>query len=140
MVMVGDMCSWVGIGRIGAAIAAFIVSFLGETACSPPAERFNVASADPPVACPRMERPRASKDAASAIARAKGAWASTYEKNRIEAFNPSNSRKLEPYTATLKDGVWHVEGTIPSGYHGYVPVISLCKNDEGMTAAWHKVP
>jgi hypothetical protein len=87
-----------------------------------------------------MEGPRASKDAASAIARAKGAWSSTYEKNRNEMFNPSNSTKLEPYTATLKDGVWHVEGTVPPGYHGYVPVIGLCKNDEGLTIAWHKEP
>jgi hypothetical protein len=139
--MVRDIGSWVGIGRLGAAIAAFIVSVLGEAACSPPAERFNVASADPPVACPRMEGPRASKDAASAIARAKGAWSSTYQKRPNEKmFEPSNAAKLEPYTATLKDGVWHVEGTVRPEYHGYVPVISLCRNDEGMTVAWHKVP
>ena len=140
--MVRSTCSRGGIKRIGAAITAFIVSVVGGTACSSPSdERASIATSDPPVACPPIEGPRASKDAASAIVRAKGAWSSTYEKNPSdEMFNPSNSAKLEPYTATLKDGVWHIEGTVRPGYHGYVPVISLCKNDEGMTVAWHRVP
>jgi hypothetical protein len=142
MGIVRNMCSRVRIRRTGIAIAAFIVSVLGETACSSSSdERVNVASADPPVDCPRMEGPRASKDAASAIVRAKGGWSSAHEKHpNDKMFDPSNAAKLEPYTATLKGGVWHVEGTVRPEYHGYVPVISLCENDEGMTVAWHKVP
>jgi hypothetical protein len=140
--MVRNMCSWVGMRRIGVAIAAFMVSVLGETACSSGSDdRAVVATSDPPVACPRIEGPRASKDAGTAIARAKGAWSSMYEKNPYnDMFNPSNAMNLEPYTATLKEGVWHIEGTVRPGFHGYFPVISLCKNDEGMSVAWHRVP
>jgi hypothetical protein len=140
--MVRKMCSWLGMKRIGSAIATFIVLVLGEAGCSSPSDdRVIIPTSDPPVACPKNEGPRASKDAGSAIVHAKGAWASMYEKNPSnEMFNPSNSTKLEPYVATLKDGVWHVQGTVGPEYHGYFPVISLCKNDEGMSVTWLTVP
>lgn len=54
-----------------------------------------------------------------AIAKAKEAWASIHDKASWQsAYSKENTAKLEPYTATLKDGVWLVRGTIPPGYKG----------------------
>ena len=63
--------------------------------------------------------------------------ASVYEKTQHRGVgSPADIAQFEPYNATLKDGVWHVEGTIPSGYHGSVPVTSVCRNDEGAAVEW----
>lgn len=54
-----------------------------------------------------------------AIMKAKQAWASIHDKASWQsAYSKENTTKLEPYTATLKDGVWLVRGTIPPGYKG----------------------
>ena len=77
-------------------------------------ERVEVPTSDPRIACARVEGPGSSRTPESAIAHAKGARASTYEKNRNGNFySPANVGKFEPYSATLKDGVWHIQGTVP---------------------------
>jgi hypothetical protein len=103
-------------------------------------DRVFVASSDPGVACPQTETPRSSNDAASAIARAKGAFASAYEKTHSINANPAHLAQFEPYTAVLKDGVWHIQGTAPAGYDGYIPVASVCQHDEGASVTWLRVP
>jgi hypothetical protein len=121
-----------------AIIAAFPVIALLANACHSASEdRAIVPTSDPPVACPAVAGPRASKDAESAIAHAKGVLASGYEKRAKSGDgSPADIARFEPYIATLKDGVWHVEGTVPPEYHGRVPIVSLCRNDEGATAEW----
>jgi hypothetical protein len=110
-------------------------------ACTPPRnDRVVVPSSDPRVACSLTEGPRSSPDAASAIAHAKDAFASVYEKTHSSEASPANLAKFEPFAATLKDGVWHVQGTVPPEYFGPVPVASVCKNDEGATLTWLKMP
>jgi hypothetical protein len=110
-------------------------------ACTPPRnDRVVVPSSDPRVACSQTEGPRSSRDAASAIAHAKGAFASVYEKTHSDEASPAHLAKFEPYTAVLTDGVWHVQGTVPPGYFGPVPVASVCKNDEGTSLTWLKMP
>jgi hypothetical protein len=102
--------------------------------------RVAVPTSDPQVACSVTEGPRASKDADTAIAHAKGTWAGIHYKTHSEKDSPAYLGKFEPYTATLRDGVWHVQGTVPSDFHADAPVMSLCRNDEGETATWIKVP
>jgi len=110
-------------------------------ACTPPRnDSVVVPSSDPLVACSQTEGPRSSRDAASAIAHAKGAFAAAFEKTHSAEASPANLAKFEPYTAVLKDGVWHVQGTVPPGYFGPVPVASVCKNDEGASLTWLEVP
>lgn len=87
-----------------------------------------------------MEGPRASKDAVAAIVRAKANWAAIHEKAQNHESDPTYLARFEPFSATLKDGVWHVQGTVPAGFHGRVPVMSLCKNDEGASASSISVP
>ncbi len=129
-------------GLRGIWVAVIIIATSLTTACdSSHDDRVNVPTSEPQVACSSVEGPRASRDAASAIAMAKAAWASTYEKNPSSlVYSPANVAKFEPYVATLKDDVWHVEGTVPPGHHGYVPVTSVCKNDEGVSTAWREAP
>jgi hypothetical protein len=104
-------------------------------------ERVAVPTSQPRVACTSQEGPRAARDAETAIAHAKGVMASVHEKNPSSSIgSPVDIARFEPYRATLKDGVWHVEGTVPPGYRGKVPIISVCKNDEGATAEWVDVP
>lgn len=38
-------------------------------------------------------------------------------------------RSEEPFKATLKNGVWRVEGTLPSGYLGGVAELQMNKSD-----------
>jgi hypothetical protein len=110
-------------------------------ACTPPSnDRVVVSGSDPLIACSQTEGPRSSPDAASAIAHAKGAFASVYEKTHSSEACPANLAKFEPFAAVLKDGVWHVQGTVPPGYFGPVPVASVCKNDEGASLTWLKMP
>src|SRR5258708_3142771 len=87
---------------------------LGAVACTPPRnDQVVVPSSDPQVGCSRTEGPRPSRDAASAIAHAKGAFASVYEKTHSREASSANLAKFESYTAVLKDDVWHVQGTVP---------------------------
>jgi hypothetical protein len=124
-------------GVNGAIVAACFLA----AACSPPDDRVVVPGSDPQIACSPEEGPRSSKDEESAIARAKAAWASAHEKNPYGGtYSPANMAKFEPYSATLKDGVWRVQGTVPPGYSGYVPITSVCRNNEGAVVSWIKVP
>jgi hypothetical protein len=122
-------------------IISLLAAALVASACHPSRDdRVFVSNSDPGIACSPTERPRSSRDAASAIAHAKGAFASVYEKTHSIEASPTNIAKFEPYTAVLKDGVWHVQGTAPAGYYGDIPVASVCKNDEGASVTWLKVP
>jgi hypothetical protein len=129
---------WRGAKRLFGIVA---IGWLAVACDSSTRQRVSVPSSDPAVSCTLVEGPNASKDANAAIARAKATWASIHEKvptNSISA--PEFIVRFEPYSATLKDGVWHVQGTIPPGFHGYAPVMSLCKNDEGASAGSIHVP
>jgi len=133
------------IGRFARCLAVIVVITAAawmSTACSPPTDdRVTVESSDPRVACSQVQGPRASNDAQSAIAHAKSTWAAIHEKDPSnEMTAPAYLAKFEPFSATLKDGVWHVQGTIPAAYHGYVPVMSICHNDEGASAGSITVP
>ena len=46
---------------------------------------------------------------------------------------------FEPYTATLKDGIWTVKGTIPPGYHGYTLVTSVRAADGSANAGFVEI-
>jgi hypothetical protein len=115
---------------------------LGVAACNSSSDdRVSIPSSDPPIACSPAAGARASKDAQAAIAHAKAVWAAIHEKNPTnEMVTPAYLALFEPYSAKLKDGVWHVEGTIPPGFHGYVPLMSVCRNDEGASAGSIKIP
>jgi hypothetical protein len=57
----------------------------------------------------------------AAIAAAKQAWGSIHDKaSRSDIYSKESTRKFEPYTAVLKNGVWIVTGSIPPGYKGTV--------------------
>jgi hypothetical protein len=67
---------------------------------------------------------------AEAVSRAKSAWKSIYEKNRQRAvYSEESTAKFEPYMATLKDGVWHVRGTVPRGYRGEILETTVRERD-----------
>jgi hypothetical protein len=130
--MVTSLCLNV---RNALAGAVFVLALLGCERSS--GAREIVLSSNPRVACSVVETETASTDAAAAIKRARGVLASAYERKQLgDVYDPSNIAKFEPYHAALKDGVWHVQGTIPSGYHGYAPVVSVCRNDEGAAIDW----
>lgn len=119
------------------AVAAVMMS-----ACdSASVERVPVPGSNPQVSCSPVEQPGGSRDAHSAIATAKAAWASIYEKNpSSDNYSPASIARFEPYTATLRGGAWLVTGTVPSGYRGPTAVTSVCRNDEGVSTAWIAVP
>ena len=48
-------------------------------------------------------------DETTAIAIAKAVWIPIYGKEQIES--------EAPFVATLKEGAWHVHGTLPKGYY-----------------------
>ena len=73
------------------------------------------------------DAPVTSADAA--IKSARQAWKSIYEKNRNAAYSKESVAELEPYTATLEDGVWHVRATVPPGYHGDVLETTVRQSD-----------
>jgi hypothetical protein len=60
-----------------------------------------------------------------AVVIAKNSWGSVYEKTRSPAFSKVETSRFEPYTATLKDGIWTVQGTIPPGYRGETLVTTV---------------
>ena len=65
----------------------------------------------------------------AAITAAKEAWESSFEKNQLTEFSRPATSRFEPYTATLKDGVWTVHGTIPVGYHGPILESTVRQSD-----------
>ena len=66
----------------------------------------------------------------AAVSKAREAWASIHEKGSLQsAYSRENTAKLEPYTATLKDGMWLVCGTIPPGYKGEVLETTVRQSD-----------
>lgn len=118
-------------------VLAALLAACGSSA----SDRVSVPTSDPPVACSRVEGARASKDAEAAINHAKAAWAAIHQKDPADTRSaPDYIAQFEPYSAVLKDGVWHVQGTTPPQFHGYLPVMSVCRNDEGAAAGSIKVP
>lgn len=129
-------------GLISKLFCIAVAGVVGLTAsCARPEDdRFQAPSSDPAVAC-SQEGQALIRTPASAVKRAKMAWSSLYDKNPgARVFAPENIAKFEPYVAVLKDGVWNVRGTSPHGVHGYIPVASLCANDEGATLSSTEVP
>jgi len=125
----------------GATVAMAAAAWIVAGCNSSSKDRTIVSTSDPRVACSAQEGPRGAKDAEDAIAHAKAAWAAIHEKDRNgETTAPAYIARFEPYSATLKDGVWHVQGTVPAGFHGQVPVMSVCRNDEGASAGSIDVP
>jgi len=124
------------------AIVLVLAAALLTVACDSSGDnRMIVPTSDPRVACSVKSGPRASNDAATAINTAKRAWTAIHEKDPTNAESaPDYMAQFEPYSATLKDGVWHVQGTSPPGFHGRAPVMSVCRNDEGAAAGSAKVP
>lgn len=66
--------------------------------------------------------------AESAITTAKQAWQSIHDKTSSPLYDPKETTRFEPYTATLEDGVWTVKGTIPPRYHGTTLVTTVRKD------------
>ena len=60
-------------------------------------------------------------DEATAIAIAVAVWGPIYGKENIEG--------KKPYKAILKDGIWHVSGSLPSGWIGGVPEAEITKDN-----------
>lgn len=75
----------------------------------------------------------------AAILSAKQAWQSIYEKKRSPAYGKESAARFEPYTATLKDGVWHVRGTVPLGYHGETLETTVRQSDGSVSVTVVKV-
>jgi hypothetical protein len=128
------------INRIGVA-ATLLTTAMVLVGCGRSSDdRVPVPTSDPQIACTSVEGPGASRAAEAAIASARAAWTSIHEKtSSSDVYSPANMAKFEPYTATLNDGVWQVRGTVPPGYLGFVPITSVCKNDEGVSTAWIEV-
>lgn len=57
----------------------------------------------------------------TAIKIALAVWIPIYGKEHIEG--------KAPYKAVLKDGIWHVTGSIPLGWKGGVPEAEISKED-----------
>lgn len=60
-------------------------------------------------------------DAQTAIAIAVAVWKPLYGPAQIEG--------ERPYTATLKEGVWHVSGSLPKGWLGGVAEAEISRKD-----------
>jgi hypothetical protein len=60
-------------------------------------------------------------DSETAIRIAVAIWEPIYGRKQIEG--------QKPYRATLKDGVWTVEGSLPDGWLGGVAVAEISKSD-----------
>ncbi len=58
-------------------------------------------------------------DEETAIAVAVAVWKPIYGASQIEG--------EKPYVATLKDGVWHVRGSLPKGWTGGVAEVDISK-------------
>jgi hypothetical protein len=60
-------------------------------------------------------------DEKTAIAIAVAVWLPIYGEKQIES--------EKPFNAVLKDGVWHVEGTLPKNVPGGIAVAEISKED-----------
>jgi NTF2 fold immunity protein of polymorphic toxin system component len=69
----------------------------------------------------------------AAIAAAKTGWAGIYDKTQRVQYSPSETKKFEPYTATLNNGRWTVKGTVPHGYRGDTLVTTVRASDGSVT-------
>lgn len=90
-------------------------------------------------ACSSASNDAPVASANAAIMSARQAWQSIYEKNRSAAYSKESAAKFEPYTATLKDGVWHVRGTVPPGYHGETLETTVRQSDGSVSVTVVKV-
>ncbi len=68
-------------------------------------------------------------DAATAIAIAQAVWGPIYGKEHIT--------HEKPFKATLHNGVWRVEGSLPKGYLGGVAVAEISKKDGRILGVIH---
>ena len=75
----------------------------------------------------------------AAILSANQAWQSICDKTESLAYSKQNAAKFEPYTATLKDGVWHVRGTVMPGYHGEALETTVRQSDGSVSVTVVKV-
>ena len=60
-------------------------------------------------------------DEETAIKIAVAVWSPIYGKEQIE--------KEKPYKATLKDGIWYVSGSLPTGWIGGTAEAEIAKDD-----------
>jgi hypothetical protein len=93
------------------------------------------------VACkaPVPGQPVAIATAAAAVAAAKVAWKSIYDKAPWHsAFSPESIAHGEPYVATLDNGMWHVVGTLPRDSIGGTPEATVCQSDGSIEATSHE--
>ena len=68
-------------------------------------------------------------DAATAIKIAVAVWEPIYGREQIE--------REKPFTATLRDGVWTVEGSLPPHYSGGVALAEIRKDDGTILRVTH---
>ena len=68
-------------------------------------------------------------DEKTAIAIAVAVWSPIYGEEKIQ--------KEKPYQAVLKNGVWHVEGTLPKEFVGGVAVAEISKDDGRIMGVGH---
>ncbi|MCW3096328.1 MAG: uncharacterized protein JWL77_1946 [Chthonomonadaceae bacterium] len=68
-------------------------------------------------------------DAATAIAIAQAVWIPIYGRKQIE--------HEKPFKASLHNGIWWVEGSLPKGMHGGVAVAEISKKDGRILGVIH---
>jgi hypothetical protein len=87
---------------------------------------------------PVAGKPVAIANQAAAVAAAKAAWQSVYSKARWHSeFSPEHVAEDEPYVAVLKNGVWHVYGTLPHDAIGGTPEARICQSDGMVLVTTH---
>ncbi len=69
-------------------------------------------------------------DERTAIAIAIAVWTPIYGEKQIAG--------EKPYTASLKDGIWTVQGTLPKGWLGGVAIAEISKEDGRVIAVIHQ--
>ena len=68
-------------------------------------------------------------DERTAIAIAVAVWTPIYGEKQIAG--------EKPYVATLKDGIWTVEGSLPKGWTGGVAIAEIAQSDGRIIAVVH---
>jgi hypothetical protein len=108
--------------RTVALVACLIGLHVSAVSCKAPVPGQSVAIATP----------------AAAIAAAKVAWKSIYDKAPWHsAFSPESVAHGEPYVATLDNGLWRVVGTLPRGSIGGTSEAAVCQSDGSVEATSH---
>ena len=69
-------------------------------------------------------------DEETAISIAVAVWQPIYGKEKIQ--------NEKPYKATLKDGVWHVSGSLPKGWIGGTAQAEINKENGCILQIWHE--